>query len=613
MRALEPAIEGYVERDGIKMGYEVFGRGPAAVVFPPVDPIVQSRIWKAQVAYLARYARVVTIDPRGNGRSDRPSTVEAYAEVEAVADTIAVMDEAGIDTAVLVGVCSSGWLSLVLAAEHPERVSAVVSIATAAPRLTPPLPARARYDFAAPLDTDEGWAKFNRHYWLRDYRGFAEFFFDQLLSEPHSTKQFQDAVGWALETSPEVLLLQAAAPRFTGTKEETEALLARVRCPVLAVHGDQDRCQPLSRSERVAELTGGRLVTLAGAGHLAAGREPVVINHLIREMLPSPPVRRWTRPLDRPKRALFLSSPIGLGHSARDVAIAQELRKARPGLQIDWLAQHPVTEVLRRAGERVHPASAWLASESAHIEAEAGEHDLHAFQAIRKMDEILVANFMVFADLAESEPYDLWIGDEAWDLDYFLHENPELKTAAYAWLTDFVGWLPVGDEADLTADYNAEMVEQVGRFPRLRAGPVGLRRRPRRPGANAARARPAGHSRVDGVALRLLRLRHRFRPGRRRRPGSVASRTGVRPGRAGLRGRGRRVRGGDRAAAAGRGRSSAGAGPADGDRHRARGSTRRWCRRRRGWRCCPTCRTSTGTWPPATWPSSKVDCPRRWS
>jgi len=88
------------------------------------------------------------------------------------------------------------------------------------------------------------------------------------------------------------------------------------------------------------------------------------------------------------------------------------------------------------------------------------------------MDEILVANFMVFHDLVASEQYDVWIGDEAWELDYFLHENPELKSAAYVWLTDFVGWLPMTDggarEAFLTADYNAEMIEQIARYPRVR-------------------------------------------------------------------------------------------------------------------------------------------------
>jgi predicted glycosyltransferase len=182
--------------------------------------------------------------------------------------------------------------------------------------------------------------------------------------------------------------------------------------------------------------------------------------------------RTWTRALRRPRRVLYLSSPIGLGHARRDLAIARELRRLVPGLEIDWLAQDPVTRVLEAEGERIHPASRHLANESAHIERESAEHDLHAFQAIRRMDEILVANFMVFHDVVREQPYDLWVGDEAWELDYFLHENPEEKRAAYAWMTDFVGWLPMPDggdrEAFLTADYNAEMIEHIDRFPRLR-------------------------------------------------------------------------------------------------------------------------------------------------
>jgi len=88
------------------------------------------------------------------------------------------------------------------------------------------------------------------------------------------------------------------------------------------------------------------------------------------------------------------------------------------------------------------------------------------------MDEILIANFMVFAEVIRDDPPDLVVADEAWEVDYFLHENPELKRFAYAWLTDFVGWLPMPDggprEAALTTDYNAEMLEQRARFPRLR-------------------------------------------------------------------------------------------------------------------------------------------------
>jgi predicted glycosyltransferase len=88
------------------------------------------------------------------------------------------------------------------------------------------------------------------------------------------------------------------------------------------------------------------------------------------------------------------------------------------------------------------------------------------------MDETLVANFMVLHDVLDAERYDLVIGDEAWEADHFLHENPELKRGAFAWFTDFVGWLPMPDEgraeALLTADYNAEMIEHIDRYPWIR-------------------------------------------------------------------------------------------------------------------------------------------------
>ncbi len=180
----------------------------------------------------------------------------------------------------------------------------------------------------------------------------------------------------------------------------------------------------------------------------------------------------WTRGASRRKKVLYVSSPIGLGHVRRDLAIASELRQLHPDIEIEWLAQDPVTAVLRNEGEAVHPASAWLASESAHIASEACGHDLHCFQALRSMDEILVANFMLFQEVIEDGLYDLVVGDEAWDVDHYWHENPELKRGAHVWMTDFVGYLPMpdggDDEAFLTADYNAEMIEHISNFPRIR-------------------------------------------------------------------------------------------------------------------------------------------------
>jgi predicted glycosyltransferase len=168
---------------------------------------------------------------------------------------------------------------------------------------------------------------------------------------------------------------------------------------------------------------------------------------------------------------LYLSSPIGLGHVRRDRAIADELRRRHGDVQIDWLAQDPVTRVLADAGERIHPASRWLASESAHLTAESDGHGLHVMSAYRNMDEIMVANFHVFQEVVEDGGYDLVIGDEAWDVDHFWHEHPSLKRAPFAWLTDFVGFLPVdgdADEAAIAADLNAEMIEHVTRHRRVR-------------------------------------------------------------------------------------------------------------------------------------------------
>ena len=340
------------------------------------------------------------------------------------------------------------------------------------------------YPFDSDPGTDEGWAKETRGYWLRDWPGYLEFFFAQCFTEPHSTKQIEDCVGWALDTDMETIL---AGFRGWETKiidpAEVAALCPRVRCPVLVIHGTEDaqvdalgRGGPGRRARRPARPAGrGRARPprpRPGQGEHAGGRVRRGRGAGPRAPGPAPATRTWTRALRRPRRALYLSSPIGLGHARRDLAIARELRRQVPGLEIDWLAQDPVTRVLEAEGERIHPASAWLANESAHIERESAEHDLHAFQAIRRMDEILVANFMVFHDVVREQPYDLWVGDEAWELDYFLHENPEEKRAAYVWLTDFVGWLPMPDggerEAFLTADYNAEMIEHIARFPRLR-------------------------------------------------------------------------------------------------------------------------------------------------
>jgi pimeloyl-ACP methyl ester carboxylesterase/predicted glycosyltransferase len=475
MRPRLPDREGFVERDGVKIAYDVYEHDDApTLLLLPTWSIVHSRVWKAQIAGLHRDWRLVTFDGRGNGRSDRPVEPAAYADAEFVGDVLDVLDATDTERAVLVGWSRGGKWAAYTASLHPDRVHGAVLIAPGIP--FSPHPQITAERFLASERADEGWDRFNVHSWRRDWHGFAGFFFDQAFPEPHSSKQIEDGVSWALETTPDAIAATMAA-RVVGDHDPVETVAAIDR-PVLVVHTRGDRINPYEWGVRTAELSGGRLVTVDGDGHGLPVREPVYVNRLIDGFASEvtgyhrPQPDRWTRGLDRRKRVLYLSSPIGLGHVRRDLAIAQELRQRVDGIRIDWLTQHPVTPVLDAADEHVHPASRWLANESAHLTDESGEHDLHVFEAFRRMDEIMVANFTLFQEVVEAGRYDLVVADEAWDVDLFWHHNPELKRAPLAWMTDFVGYLPLPEdghrEAQLTADYNTEMLALVERFHRVR-------------------------------------------------------------------------------------------------------------------------------------------------
>jgi pimeloyl-ACP methyl ester carboxylesterase len=288
MRAVEPNLTGMVNSpDGVGIAYEVFGAGDPTILFLPSTPIIHSRQWKGQVPYLSRHYRVVAFDGRGNGRSDRPTTPEAYQEPRLVEDIEAVMDATGTGAAVLVGLCGDGvWRAIQLAAARPERILGIVAFAAGVPLLSPPHPWRVQWSFDDELPTDAGWAKVNRHYFRRDYPGFAEFFFSEITSEPHSTKQIEDAVEWAVEGSVEAMIADAGVQSGTGLSA-VEAVCRAVRCPMLLVHGTEDRCQPIARSRRLAELTGAPLVEVEGANHMIPGRHPVLANLLIRDFVES--------------------------------------------------------------------------------------------------------------------------------------------------------------------------------------------------------------------------------------------------------------------------------------------------------------------------------------
>ncbi len=305
----------------------------------------------------------------------------------------------------------------------------------------------------------------------RDWPGYIDYFMSCIFSEPHSTKPYEDGVRYGWATDRDVI-------QWVRQAWINHDLRDHARRVTLPHAGDPRRRRPpRAACQRARDprrwCRARELLTIGGGGHVTAARDPVSFNRAVRDFVAgAPATRSWVRGMKRQRKALFISSPIGLGHVQRDLAIARELRKLQPDLQIDWFTVDPAARYLEREGEKLHPITKRLANESQHFEGMAGEHDLSAFFALRTMDEIMTNNFMTFVDLMEAEHYDLVIGDEAWDVDYYYHENPELKRQPFVFLTDFVGCLPMepGNEREalLCADRNADDIEHVARYPYLR-------------------------------------------------------------------------------------------------------------------------------------------------
>ena len=235
---------------------------------------------------------------------------------------MAVLDDAGVDRAVLVGLsCGASW-AIRVAAGHPERVQGIVAIGAAC-GFPIAQPERDRYAWHEAHGTYRGWGKYNKHYWLSGgYPDFVRFFMAAMFPEPHSTKQIEDATGWALDVEPEVLAA-ATAGRLGcdgAICTSVEPLCALVRCPVLAIHGTEDEVRTVAISERLAELTGAELLLVEGAGHGLPARDPVLVNREIRAFV--------ERVAPRPERRRL--DPGGPAAEARALPVLPHRPRPRP-------------------------------------------------------------------------------------------------------------------------------------------------------------------------------------------------------------------------------------------------------------------------------------------
>lgn len=288
MRASTPDVQGRVVRDGVALGYEVYGEATTsdrpAIVLMPTWTIIHTRFWKMQIPYLARHFRVVVYDGPGNGTSDRVTDPARYTAHAYAADAAAILDACEVERAVSVGLSRGAWYAIELAALRPDAIAGLVLLGSALP-LAPALSQRAEIGdhFLDPApDHPQGWDRYNLAYWHGHYPDFARWFFEQVFCEPHSTKPLDDAVAWAMETGPSVLEAEAMQP---PPQRPVAELLAELRCPTLVIHGTDDLLVSHDVAIEAARLSGGSLLTMVGSGHMPNVRDPVRFNLAVREFV----------------------------------------------------------------------------------------------------------------------------------------------------------------------------------------------------------------------------------------------------------------------------------------------------------------------------------------
>ena len=286
--------EGYVERDGVRTFYEVYGDGEPTILFLPSWSLVHSRVWRLQIAYFARHFRVITFDGRGNGRSDRPAEPEAYQPWEFSLDALAVLDATETERAITVSLSMGTAWNLILAAANPERVEGAAFVGPTLYAVCEPFPEWSKVPFNQRFDDYDGIRGQNRFFIRDHYAQFAEFWARLCTPEPHSTRAIEIAVGMALDTTPEVVLATlergpsveyCTADRLAEAGAVLRPVATALRCPTLVVQGELDPITLPHWAQALARDTGGELVTIAAAGHVPGGRKPVRFNLELRRFV----------------------------------------------------------------------------------------------------------------------------------------------------------------------------------------------------------------------------------------------------------------------------------------------------------------------------------------
>jgi pimeloyl-ACP methyl ester carboxylesterase len=285
LRLPEPEASGFADVDGVRIAWQSFGHGESAVLVVPTWNFVDSRVSARLVPDLSPWFRVITFDPRGAGRSDRPTT--GYRLDDHVADAVAVLQAAGVARASLVAGSSGANTAALLAARSPYQVQRLVLIG-AAIDVGPAAPAADLNDdeFWIERASYEGWERWSAPYWRNDWPGFARWFLEMAFNESGSEALIDAILPIALEADPEILIEQHREQHLGRDFLAAPAVLATITATTLVVHGELDRSVPLAVAEAVtAEISGATLAVVLARGHRPDIRSPELVDPLLVDFL----------------------------------------------------------------------------------------------------------------------------------------------------------------------------------------------------------------------------------------------------------------------------------------------------------------------------------------
>ncbi len=454
--------------------YKTYGDpGLPSLLIMPSWYLFNNNQWLFQIEYLKNFYHLVVFSPADAQNRSRIEE-EAIHQPESIGEkAIHLLDHLKIDKVYLLGFYMSCAYALYLANKIPDRVSKIILINNPYDLTDETVP---EINYKMLFQRYDGWKKWAIEHPDTDDHIKGRFFYEKVLNEFKLSPVSKGIIGCSKIINISFLEGATSEP-FQLPQINAYALAENIACPVCLIHGELDDSIISESYKAICELKQNfKYAIIENTAHMPHFFSPVKVNLLLDSFLKD---RISNKNLTKRKaekkiyNALYIPSPIGLGHVQRDLALVRELRK-QADISVEWLIpQGPARYVLETAGEKVTPYSDELQSVLSTMVESSKNHEMNFFEKWRKSEGIRVANFMTFLKAVDDNKYDLWIGDEAWEVDHYLHVNPKMKTAPFIFLTDFIGWLPIdksqnSSEALIARKYNFEMMKLVEENPKVR-------------------------------------------------------------------------------------------------------------------------------------------------